>query len=168
MAHISTGVEYGVHCLLHLAGPPAGVGDASVRDLAQIQGVSVEYLAKLFTKLQRAGLVVATEGARGGFALAHSPERISVLDIMTAIDGRKPLFDCRNIRTGCAVFGGKAPRWASTGVCSVHAVMLEAEKHMRESLARHSLADLAGRVVGKAPAKYGEEITGWFKARRAR
>ncbi len=109
MSHISTGVEYGLHCLLFLAGPPAGVTEATVRDLAEMRGVSVEYLAKLFTKLQRAGLVVATEGARGGFALARSAERISVLDVVSAIDGKKSLFDCRNIRTGCAVFGSKAP-----------------------------------------------------------
>lgn len=167
MSHISTGVEYGLHCLLHLAGPPAGVTEASVRDLAEIQGVSVEYLAKLFTRLQRAGLVVATKGARGGFALARSPRQISVLDVIDAIDGDKPLFDCHNIRAGCAVFGRKAPGWATSGVCSVHAVMLEAEKRMRAALAGHSLSDLAGRVVAKAPARFGEEMTSWFNERAA-
>jgi DNA-binding IscR family transcriptional regulator len=36
-----------------------------------VQGVQVEYVAKLFTKLQKADLVVATEGVRGGFRLAR-------------------------------------------------------------------------------------------------
>ena len=74
MAHITTGVEYGLHCLLYLV-DPRGSADAapqaSVRDLADLQGVPVEYVAKLFTKLQKAGLVVAAEGARGGFRLAR-------------------------------------------------------------------------------------------------
>src|SRR5262249_18862378 len=152
MSHVSNAVEYALHCLLFLAGPPAGVTAASVRDLAEMQGISVEYLAKLFTKLQRAGLVVATEGARGGVALARAPEHISVLDVVAAIDGKKSLFECRNIRAGCAVFGN-APRWVTSGVCSIHAVMLEAEKRVREVLAEHTLADLAGRVLAKAPAR---------------
>ena len=89
MSHISTGVEYTLHCMLYLAGPPAGVTAASVRDLADIQGVSVEYPAKLFTKLQRAGLVAATEGVRGGFALGRPAERISVLDVVVAIVSKR-------------------------------------------------------------------------------
>ena len=165
MSHISNGVEYGLHCLLFLSGPPAGVVEASVRDLAELQGISVEYLAKLFTKLQKAGVVVATEGARGGFALARPPEKITVLDVVRAIDGKKLLFDCRNVRTGCAVFGANAPRWATSGVCSIHAVMLNAEKSMHEALSEHTLADLAGRVMAKAPEKYGNEIARWLSDR---
>src|SRR4051794_19920754 len=103
MAHITTGVEYGLHCLLFLVGGRT----ASVRDLADLQGVPVEYVAKLFTKLQKAGLVVASEGARGGFRLAREPRSISVLDVVIAIDGKKQLFECREIRGRCAIFGRK-------------------------------------------------------------
>src|SRR5215470_18773943 len=98
MAHITTGVEYGLHCLLYLVYPPDQDRTASVRDLAELQGVPAEYVAKLFTKLQKAGLVVATEGARGGFRLARPAKSISVLDVIVAIDGDKPLFECRDIR----------------------------------------------------------------------
>lgn len=167
MSHISVGVEYGLHCLLYLSGPPAGVPEASVRDLAELQGLSVEFVAKLFTKLRRAGLTEATEGKNGGFRLAKPANRISVLDVVTAIDGDKALFDCREIRGRCAVFDGSAPRWATDGVCSIHAVMLEAEERMREVLASQTLADLAGRVDAKAPKNYGAKIVHWIEARRA-
>ncbi len=144
MAHISTGVEYALHCMLHLAGPPHGVREASVRDLADLQGVPADYVAKLFTKLHKAGLVVATEGARGGFMLARSSSsEISVLEVVDAIDGVKPLFECRDVRARCAVFGDMPPPWARSGVCSVHAVMKNAEKRMREALAADKLFDLA-------------------------
>ena len=89
MAHITTGVEYGLHCLLYLADPLDQHRTASTRDLADLQGVPVEYVAKLFTKLQKAGLVVAAEGARGGFRLAREPRSISALDVVVAIDGNK-------------------------------------------------------------------------------
>lgn len=167
MAYISNAVEYGLHCLLFLVDPPGKGIDASTRELAELQGVSVEYLAKIFTKLHRAGLVAGTEGTSGGFALARSADKISVLDVIEAIDGRKALFLCQNIRLGCAVFGSTAPRWASKGVCSVHAVMLEAEARMRTVLASHSLSDLTARVDAKAPASYSVDIASWLRRRSA-
>jgi Rrf2 family protein len=162
MANISAGLEYGLHCLLFLVDPRRDVPPASARDLAELQGVSVEYVAKLFTKLQKAHLVVATEGVRGGFRLARQADSISVLEVVTAIDGEKPLFDCREIRSRCALFGGKPPAWATRGVCSIHAIMLEAETRMREVLASHTLADLAARVDAKAPRDFGEAVAKWL------
>src|ERR1700709_1913353 len=167
MAHISTGVEYGLHCLLYLTESAPGVREASVRDMAELQVVPVDYLAKLFTKLHRAGIVTATEGARGGFALARPAAEISVLDVVTAIDGDKPLFECRGVREKCAVFGDVTPSWATSGVCGIHAVMLQAEKRMRESLAAHSLAEMAERMSAKAPRTFGPQIVKWFEGRAA-
>jgi Rrf2 family protein len=165
MSFISTGVEYGLHCLLFLTAPASDAPAPSVRDLADIQGVPVEYLAKLFTKLSKAGLVVATEGARGGFVLARPADDISFLDVVVAIDGDKPLFECREIRTRCAVFNSEAPAWASTGVCSIHAVMLAAERRMRDELAGHSLGELAGQVAAKAPANFSHQVATWMEKR---
>ncbi|CAG4925607.1 RrF2 family transcriptional regulator [Paraburkholderia saeva] len=167
MSHISTGVEYGLHCLIYLTEPAPGVPEASVRDLAELQGVPADYVAKLFTKLHKAGLVVATEGARGGFALARPAEKISVLDVVIAIDGDKALFDCREIRGRCAVFEDEPPAWATNGVCSIHAVMQSAERHMRETLAGHTLRDLAMRTAAKAPRSYGTHVVRWLDDRAA-
>lgn len=167
MSHISSGVEYALHCLLHLTEAPSGVGEASVRDLAELQGLSVEYVAKLFTKLHKAGLTIATEGARGGFRLARSAKKISVLDVMIAVDGPKAIFDCREIRANCAVFEGQTPRWATQGICSIHAVMLEAQKRMTDVLAAQTLAGLAENVAAKAPRSYHTDIVRWIDNRSA-
>jgi Rrf2 family protein len=166
LAHISTGVEYGLHCLLYLT-QPGGVREASVRDLAEWQGVPVDYLAKLFTKLHKAGLVIATEGAKGGFALARPADQISVLDVVLAVDGDKQLFDCKEIRERCAVFDDAPPGWATSGVCAIHSVMQQAEKRMRESLASQSLAEIAGRVLAKSPRAFGPQVVKWFEGRAA-
>lgn len=165
MAYITTGVEYGLHCLLYLIDPRDGVRTASVRDLAELQGVPADYVAKLFTKLQKAGLVVAFEGARGGFSLARDARSISVLDVIVAIDGEKSLFECREIRGRCAVFDGKPAAWATRGVCSIHAIMLEGEKRMREVFAARSLADIAAGVASKASPGFGNEVAKWLTDR---
>ena len=163
MALYSTSVEYGLHCLLPLCSPDV---HASSLELAEFQGISPAYLAKLFTTLRRAGLVEALEGAGGGYRLARAPADISVLDVIEALEGDKPLFQCNEIRGNCAVFGGKPPGWASKGLCSIHAVMLEAEQQMRTVLAGHTLADLAARLESKVPKAFPHEVTAWFDARR--
>lgn len=165
MAHITTGVEYGLHCLLFLVDTDEAQPLASARDLAELQGIPADYAAKLFTKLQKAGLVVATEGVKGGFRLARAPDAISVLDVIRAIDGEKRLFECRNIRSQCVLFGENPPGWATQGVCAIHAVMLEAEARTREIFASHTLADLAGRVASKAPAEFAGMATAWLAER---
>ncbi len=61
------------------------------------QGISPSFVAKIFPKLEKAGIVRSSEGVRGGYLLARAPEEISVLEVVDAIEGRKPLFDCQEI-----------------------------------------------------------------------
>lgn len=163
MAHITTSVEYGIHCLLWLAG--SGDTPLSSRDLAELQGVSPSFLAKIFPKLEKAGIVAASEGVRGGYRLAKAPAQITFLEIVDAIEGEKPLFECQNIRGRCAVFAGEPPEWSCAGVCEVHAVMLQAEKAMRDALAKQTLADVGNRFARKAPADFLADVQDWMSDR---
>ncbi|MGE3772806.1 MAG: Rrf2 family transcriptional regulator [Gammaproteobacteria bacterium] len=163
MAHLTASVEYGMHCLLWLAATEDTA--LSSRDLAALQGVSPAFVAKIFPKLEKAGIVSASNGLRGGYRLARPASRISVLDVVDAIEGRKPLFDCQEIRGRCALFEDRPPKWATNGVCAIHAVMLQAERAMREALAAQTLDDLAQAVDRKAPASFGGEVQAWLGAR---
>lgn len=166
MALYSAGVEYGLHCLTFLVGNCGDTREASVRDLAELQGVPLDYLAKIFTKLAKAKLVVATEGVRGGFKLARPADEITLLDIVNAIDGRKAIFECRDIRGRCALFEGEAPAWALEGYCSIHAAMLTAQKRMEEALAQQTILDIARKVGRKAPAEFNAQLNDWMNERR--
>jgi Rrf2 family protein len=163
MAHLGSSVEYALHCLLWLVDPASG--QPSSRDLAEMQGVSPSFLAKVLPKLEKAGIVVASAGLRGGYRLAREPGRISVLDVVDAVEGEKPLFECQEIRGRCAVFGDRPPEWATAGVCGVHAVMLRAEQSMRRELASTSLADLATGFGRKMPPGFPAEVRVWFEGR---
>lgn len=163
MAHLTRSVEYGLHCLLWLA--DFGDRPLSSRDLADLQGISPSFVAKIFPLLEKAGIVTASEGLRGGYRLARPPAEISVLQVVDAIEGDKPLFDCQEIRGRCALFDGAPPDWAVSGVCAIHAVMLKAEKAMRDQLAAHSLADIALTVERKAPAEFPSQVENWISDR---
>ncbi|HWV09628.1 MULTISPECIES: RrF2 family transcriptional regulator [unclassified Pseudomonas] len=166
MSLYSAGVEYGIHCLLFLTDEKGDSHEASVRSLAELQGVPQELLAKVFTKLAKAKLVAATEGVRGGFRLARPADEITVLDIVRAIDGHKAIFECREVRGRCAVFDGCPPDWATSGTCGIHAVMLTAQKRMEEALAQQTILDLVRRTARKAPMEYGEQVIRWMDERR--
>lgn len=163
MAHITSSVEYGIHCLLWLV--DAGGRALSSRDLADLQGISPSFLAKIFPKLEKAGIVVSAGGVRGGYRLARPADRITFLDVVDAIEGEKPLFDCQEIRGRCAVFNETPPRWATSGLCAIHAVMRQAEQAMRDALAARSLADVAATFGRKAPAGFFVEVNDWIDGR---
>lgn len=162
MAHLTSSVEYALHCLLWLVDSDAPL---SSHDLAELQGLSPTFLAKIFAKLQKSGIVVANDGLRGGYRLARAASGISVLEVVDAVEGSKPLFDCQQIRNRCVLFEGVAPHWASKGVCAIHALMLEAEKAMRATLADRSLADLHVTFERKSPTDFNLQVKQWTKKR---
>jgi Rrf2 family protein len=163
MAHITTSVEYAIHGLLWLV--VNGDAPLSSRDIAELQVISPSFVAKIFPKLEKAGIVAASEGVRGGYRLARPADEISFLEIIDAIEGEKPLFDCQNVRGRCAVFGEAAPDWATAGTCAVHAVMLQAEKAMRQALAAQSLGEVAARFGRAAPKPFVSDVQAWIDQR---
>ena len=166
MAFIGNRVEYALHSLLWLAAPLEQ--RPSARDLAELQGLSPAFLSKIFQKLEKAGIVEATGGIRGGYRLAKAADEISVLEIIDAVEGRKNLFDCQEIRGQCVLFKGKPPSWATSGLCGIHALMLRAEKTMRDELAKSSLGSLsAGFRSNRLPPQFSSVVQDWFAGRQA-
>lgn len=167
MAFFSSGVEYGIHSLICMVDAKGEAREMSVREMAELQNVPYDYLAKIFTRLSRAGLVVSSEGKGGGFRLARPSELITVLDVVHAIDGEKPLFECKEIRQRLALFDEQPPAWACDGPCGVRAVMDSAQQQMEEALTRHTILDLARRTYRKAPDTFNIEVQDWITARRS-
>ncbi|EPK7283002.1 RrF2 family transcriptional regulator [Citrobacter farmeri] len=166
MAFYSSGVEYGIHSLMCMVDSKGDARDMSVREIADLQSVPYDYLAKIFTRLSKAGLVRSIEGKGGGFQLARPAEHITVLDVVNAIDGDKRIFECREIRQRLAVFEEQPPAWACEGICGVRSVMDMAQKRMEEALEQHTILDLARKMYRKAPETFVVEVQEWIVARK--
>ncbi|WAH50754.1 Rrf2 family transcriptional regulator [Pseudescherichia vulneris] len=166
MAFYSSGVEYGIHSLMCMVDSKGDARDMSVREIADLQSVPYDYLAKIFTRLSRAGLVRSIEGKGGGFKLAKPAEHITVLDIVNAIDGDKRLFDCREIRQRLVIFDEQPPEWACEGICGVRSVMDMAQQRMEEALSQHTILDLARKMYRKAPDTFVVEVQEWIAGRK--
>lgn len=157
------GAEYALHSLLILASRKEPV---SVRDLATYQQLPERFLAKVFSRLKAARIVLGTEGISGGFTLARPADQIPVLQVLEAVDPERVLFACAEIRENCALFGERPPEWAVSGACRIHAFMQDAERKLKEVLASKTLADLVCELECKVPKAFSEASSQWFQDQR--
>jgi Rrf2 family protein len=156
---IGEGVEWGLHaCTVLAAVPESKVLPA--RGLAEVLGVAAPYLAKHLQALSRAGIVEAVAGQRGGYRLARAPERITMLDVVLAVEGDEPAFVCTEIRQKGVV---SLPSSAFVVPCGVARAMWAAEDAWRAELNRRTIADLvAAAAVGFTPEAV-DQLVRWFQ-----
>lgn len=93
---LSTKGRYGLRAVLDIAITADGEAVA-LSQIAERQGISVNYLEQLIAKLKKAGIVHATRGAQGGYHLAMPAEEISVGAILRALEGDLSPVDCSEI-----------------------------------------------------------------------
>jgi Rrf2 family protein len=136
---MTEGVEWGLHCCLTLA----WLGDeepVSTAKLAIWFDLPTAYLNKRLQALARAGILRSLPGARGGFRLARPPEEITLMDVVTAIEGKDEMFRCTEIRQQGA--GAEEGDREFTLPCGVAAAMRRADLAWRRELAGQTVADL--------------------------
>jgi Rrf2 family protein len=97
---ITRTADYGVRVMTRLAAAAPGTR-VTAADLARGSGASVAYTGKILQRLAAARLVVSRRGYEGGFELARSADAISLLDIVSALDGPLCLNDCLPGGIGC-------------------------------------------------------------------
>ncbi|MEZ0577280.1 Rrf2 family transcriptional regulator [Nocardioides sp. MH1] len=134
---LSAGVEWALHCCVVLSQAAQPVPSARLADL---HGVSRTYLAKHLGSLAKAGIIQPSEGRDGGYVLMRAPERITVLDVVRAVDGPEPAFRCTEIRQQGDL---AAPPEQCRRPCGISVVMARAEQAWRASLDATTIADLA-------------------------
>jgi Rrf2 family iron-sulfur cluster assembly transcriptional regulator len=61
-------------------------GPATLAGVSERQGISLSYLEQLFGKLRRHGLVASVRGPGGGYRVAAPADKVSVADIIIAVD----------------------------------------------------------------------------------
>ncbi|WP_117195282.1 RrF2 family transcriptional regulator [Rhizobium terrae] len=135
---LGDGVEQAIHCVAALSGLSEG-GVLSAAALAEFHGVSTSYLLKHLQALSGARLLETVPGPKGGYRLAKTPEEITLLDIVLAVEGPQPAFRCAEIRQRGP---NPLPGRYFTKPCQINAAMLRAEKAYRAELARVTIADI--------------------------
>lgn len=106
---------------------------AATSQIAQEKQIPPSFLAKIVSQLSVAGLLQTSRGARGGVSLARSPEDISLLEVVEAIDGPIQLNECV-ADGGVCVFGDS---------CALRPVFCDAQAELVARLEGTSFGALA-------------------------
>lgn len=71
-----------------------GKGPTKRKNIAELQAVSDSYLENILIVLKSAGLIETIRGARGGYVLTRAPGQITLLDIISALEGSLAPVEC--------------------------------------------------------------------------
>jgi Rrf2 family protein len=156
---VSEGVEWALHACTVLAAVPDEKVLPAGR-LAEVLGVTAPYLAKHLQNLSRAGIVESVSGQRGGYRLARAAERITMLEVVLAIDGSAPAFVCTEIRQRGFI---RLDKSAYALPCGVARAMWAAEDAWRAELNRRTIADLGAAAATGLTPEAVEQLVTWFQ-----
>jgi FeS assembly SUF system regulator len=93
MIRLSKLTDYGLVLMSDIA-RNQNVPLRTARDLAEESHLPLSTVSKLLKELLHSGLLVSHRGVKGGYILARDPRRISVLDVIAAIEGPLALTEC--------------------------------------------------------------------------
>jgi len=148
---LGEGVEAAIHCAATLASVD-GNSTMPGAALAECFGLSPSYLLKHLNQLTAARILESVPGPAGGYRLARAAERITLLDIVLAVEGPEPAFRCGEIRRNGPV---KIDASAYVKPCGINAAMLKAERAYRAVLAEVKISDIVAEYAAEGdPRSY--------------
>ncbi len=127
---LTTKGRYAVTAMLDLA-LHHGHGPITLAEISGRQGISLSYLEQLFSRLRKKGLVSSSRGPGGGYQLGLDMDKISVADVISAVDESVDATRC----------GGKK-NCTSENRCLTHDLWEQLSEQIYEFLNGISLAQL--------------------------
>ena len=125
--------RYAVMALIDLARFD-NINPVSLRDISLRQGISLDYLEQIFSKLRKNQIVKSIRGTQGGYVLSKKPNEIKLNNIFHAVDEKVKTVKCnKESKKGC---NGKASK------CITHDLWDELETHINTFFEKKSLEDL--------------------------
>tara|TARA_B100000424_G_scaffold255951_1_gene235428 strand:+ start:148 stop:735 length:588 start_codon:yes stop_codon:yes gene_type:complete len=125
--------RYAVMALVDLA-RFNNINPVSLRDISLRQGISLDYLEQIFSKLRKKEIVQSVRGTQGGYVLNKKAKEIKLTNIFDAVDEKVKTVQCKkDSKKGC---NGKSTK------CLTHNLWDELENHINNFFDEKSLEDL--------------------------
>lgn len=140
---LSTKSRYGLRAVLHIA-RRGGTISAKRKDIADQEGISSSYLENILLVLRNHKIVETVRGVKGGYMLSGPPSRISVYDIVNALEGPLAIVECVE-KPGCC---------ERTPTCISRLVWCELAENIHATLKKISLQSLLDREKKSAFSDY--------------
>ena len=138
MLRLSKKADYALMAMKHLA---IKSSSTSAREIAEQYDIPIELMAKVLQRLVRTGLLVSTQGTRGGYTLSRPSAAISVADVIEAIDGPFTVTACSTEKNSCEQYGK----------CSIRDPLWRIKDRILTALSTCSLAEITTETPYEAP-----------------
>lgn len=92
MLKISKKSQYGLRAIAYLAKCRDRI--CPLKEISGKEGIPFDYLEKIISKMEKAGLLKAKKGVQGGYSLAKSPNKIKLGEIIKSLEGELVLVKC--------------------------------------------------------------------------
>ena len=127
--------RYAVMALVDLARFD-NINPVSLRDISLRQGISLDYLEQIFSKLRKKEIVQSVRGTQGGYILNKKAREIKLTNIFEAVDEKVKTVQCKKeSKKGCN---------NRTSKCITHNLWDELEIHINHFFEQKNLKDLIG------------------------
>lgn len=144
MIRLARLTDYGIMLLTLLARDRQGA-PRSAREVADRSRLPLPTVSKLLKALAHGGLLETTRGVRGGFRLAKAPEKVTVADIIAALEGPIGITECTAHPGQCGV----------EPLCPVRTNWRKINRAVLEALQGISLAEMARPLSFEPTPKVG-------------
>ena len=131
MLRLSKKADYALIAMKHLA--LQGGSSTSAREIAEEYDIPIELMAKVLQRLVRMGLLISTQGTRGGYTLRRSSTSITVAHVIEAIDGPFTVTACSTENNDCDQYSK----------CSVRDALWQIRERIVAALGGVTVAELA-------------------------
>jgi Rrf2 family protein len=138
MLRLSKKADYALIAMKHLAQKRAGAQSTSARDIAEQYDIPIELMAKVLQRLVRTGLLMSTQGTRGGYTLSRPAASISVADVIQAIDGPLTVTACTTEKSDCEQYSK----------CSIRDSLWQIRERIAAALGTVTLSEMAAGSEG--------------------
>jgi Rrf2 family protein len=142
---ITRQADYAVRAMIHVAGLPPD-SRVSTAAISEAESIPLPFLTKVIAHLVRAGLVTTNRGMGGGVSIARSPQEITLLEVLEAVEGPISLNRCLLRGVTCEI----------EPYCAVHDVWAAIQDHLVEDLRAVSLSYLVHGQAAKRRNGHGE------------
>lgn len=135
---LTTKGRYGTRLMLDLA-LHFGEKPVFLKDAAKREEISEKYLWHLIPPLKNAGLITSMRGAHGGYSLTRDPSRITLKEILLAVEGPISLVGCIDDSSACK----------RSGMCSTRDIWTELSEKFSQILESVTLEDIVEKQNSK-------------------
>jgi Rrf2 family protein len=131
-------------------GRQEGDEPVSLKAIAEAEALPLAYLERIVALLKKAGLVVSTRGAHGGYRLARDPQDIRMDEAVLALEGAVAPMECFvDDRTGDAARVLCSHHHDSGNGCATKLLWMRVQGGVMEKLAQTTLAELVAFSAGQ-------------------